>query len=784
MVWEAENHGKAKPPRQETRETRCGVECQHSMGSCAGCGPCEVVFSYSPSFIQTTLFEFLVSCTMLLSFLLLLCMLAMNVATLNSSSTRATRALLPAHHAFLQMVVVVYGCCFIRNLFLPSQNAAGLVGRAVVDSGMQTLVFSYVVTLMYAKRSSRHPFRLCVITSVSSAVVTALALLIMELVLDGDDINSASNVYWAMYDTIFLLTFVCTFLMAVLAKEENFWEKVLIGYLTLSFLLMMVGDFMKIWKSDMGFCIWLTGTGLANSLFPFLCFFAFREDSRLRAERALLLGVTNVSDENLSKVLKHRKWFTEFFDARSPKYSGLGGDAALRSIPVRDLRLEYLVGQGSYGDVYKGTWQGLQVAVKKVNLPEGDSRRADIILQDFVRELQVLTSIRHPNVLNVFGVCPEAKSPAVVTEFMGRGSVFDMLGSHGNPSLLTDDRILSIALDAAKGMLCLHTFQPPILHRDFKSGNLLVDGMWTAKVADFGLSRVKTLFTMTSSIGTVQWMAPEVLKGGKYSERADVYSYGVVLWEMVTKKRPFSMYHPMQLLVLMARQKMTLELPPNNDGSSIHPDFPDLIRSCMLHDPRQRPDFHRIVGTLNAMVAWRIEEGLAADPCLRTTTRMVHPQQQGSPATPASGALEDTGRSASSSSRRIPSKGKEEGRREKRRSRQRRRVLFSPPAAMSGAQGREKGQTSEEDPLQCRPQGVEGSEQTPLLQAVRRQGRGVIEEYHSLPTRTTAPRYSTLSGTTAPLSPPSGRTISEPGSPRPADVDVEEDSGSSELLLP
>ena len=113
---------------------------------------------------------------------------------------------------------------------------------------------------------------------------------------------------------------------------------------------------------------------------------------------------------------------------------------------------------------------------------------------------------------------------------------------------------LQIMRDTAAGMEYLHLHQPIIIHRDLKSQNLLLDKSWTTKVADFGISRVKGMTATMTRIGTPQWMAPEVLREEKYSEKADIWSYGVVLWELVTLRPPFDGVSPLAVIYNVANQ--------------------------------------------------------------------------------------------------------------------------------------------------------------------------------------------------------------------------------------
>lgn len=181
----------------------------------------------------------------------------------------------------------------------------------------------------------------------------------------------------------------------------------------------------------------------------------------------------------------------------------------------------------------------------------------------------------------------------IVTEFLPRGSLFRLLQK--STSKLDWRRRIHMAVDVARGMNYLHNCNPPVIHRDLKSSNLLVDKNWTVKVADFGLSRVKheTYLASKTGKGTPQWMAPEVLRNGPSDEKSDIYSFGVVLWELTTQKIPWDDRNAMQVIGAVAFMNQRLEIP--ND---VDPRWASLIESCFDSEPRQRPTFQELLERL------------------------------------------------------------------------------------------------------------------------------------------------------------------------------------------
>ncbi|GAA0186515.1 non-receptor serine/threonine protein kinase [Lithospermum erythrorhizon] len=147
----------------------------------------------------------------------------------------------------------------------------------------------------------------------------------------------------------------------------------------------------------------------------------------------------------------------------------------------------------------------------------------------------------------------------------------------------------------ARGMNYLHHCNPPIVHRDLKTSNLLVDKNWTVKVGDFGLSRLKheTYLTTKTGKGTPQWMAPEVLRNELSNEKADVYSFGVILWELATQKIPWDNLNSMQVIGAVGFMDQRLEIPKDVD-----PQWAAIIESCWLSESQSRPSFQELMEKL------------------------------------------------------------------------------------------------------------------------------------------------------------------------------------------
>ncbi|KAI3448664.1 hypothetical protein Pfo_005329 [Paulownia fortunei] len=250
-----------------------------------------------------------------------------------------------------------------------------------------------------------------------------------------------------------------------------------------------------------------------------------------------------------------------------------------------DLVLGERIGLGSYGEVYHADWNGTEVAVKKFL----DQDFSGAALDEFKREVRIMRRLRHPNVVLFMGAVTRAPNLSIITEFLPRGSLYRII--HRPHCQIDEKRRIKMALDVAKGMNCLHTSIPTIVHRDLKSPNLLVDNNWNVKVSDFGLSRLKhnTFLSSKSTAGTPEWMAPEVLRNEPSNEKCDVYSFGVILWELATLKLPWSGMNPMQVVGAVGFQNRRLDIPKEVD-----PLVARIIWECWQTDPNLRPSFQQL----------------------------------------------------------------------------------------------------------------------------------------------------------------------------------------------
>ncbi|KAH9757511.1 hypothetical protein KPL71_016418 [Citrus sinensis] len=237
-------------------------------------------------------------------------------------------------------------------------------------------------------------------------------------------------------------------------------------------------------------------------------------------------------------------------------------------IDRRLLKTGERIASGSCGDLYRGVYLGQDVAVKVLR----SEHLNDTLEDEFVQEVAILREVQHRNVVRFI-------------EYMPGGSLYDYL--HKNHNVLKLSQLLRFAIDICKGMEYLH--QSNIIHRDLKTANLLMDTHNVVKVADFGVARFQNKGgVMTAETGTYRWMAPEVINHQLYDQKADVFSFAIVLWELVTAKVPYDSMTPLQA-ALGVRQGLRPDLPEN-----AHPKLIDLMQRCWDAVSDNRPSFSEI----------------------------------------------------------------------------------------------------------------------------------------------------------------------------------------------
>lgn len=303
-----------------------------------------------------------------------------------------------------------------------------------------------------------------------------------------------------------------------------------------------------------------------------------------------------------------------------------------REIDVQaEVKIAECVGDGGFGRVFRGDWQGTPVAVKRLHRQDLSQE----VLDAMKDEIGVMTRLHHPNIVMLMGMCTAPPWVSVVTEFLGKparttnggtayiATVHQLL--HSTVTKLTNRHIKSFSLDVARGMSYLHNCLPPIIHRDLKSANLLLTISLQVKIADFGTASTRTALTRQGSPSspltpeeimtkvnadddddeeedkqvatTMAYAAPEVMMGGHVGLPCDVFSFGVVLWELFAREKPWDGIHPIKVSYMVGKEGQRLEIPTNIPESVAR-----LIGECWETDPYARPSFPELLRRIDAAI--------------------------------------------------------------------------------------------------------------------------------------------------------------------------------------
>ncbi|XP_038160810.1 receptor-interacting serine/threonine-protein kinase 2 isoform X2 [Cyprinodon tularosa] len=286
--------------------------------------------------------------------------------------------------------------------------------------------------------------------------------------------------------------------------------------------------------------------------------------------------------------------------------------STLPAIPYQKLTDLYYLSRGGFGTVFKAQhsdWR-TTVAIKCLKLDSVGERERNCLL----KEAEVLHKARFNHIIQIFGVCNEPEFFCIVTEFMSNGSLDQLLHEKELYPVLAWPLRLRILYEIALGVNFLHNMTPPLLHHDLKTQNILLDGEFHVKIADFGLAKWRQLSVSkgsgskpTEMEGTVIYMPPEEYEPSK-TRRADVkhdmYSYAIIMWEVLSRQIPYEeVTNPMQIMFSVLRGKR-----PDTSQGSLSADIPSretlisLMTSGWTANPDERPSFLKCLIELEPMV--------------------------------------------------------------------------------------------------------------------------------------------------------------------------------------
>ncbi|GLT74347.1 hypothetical protein SLA2020_461510 [Shorea laevis] len=287
-------------------------------------------------------------------------------------------------------------------------------------------------------------------------------------------------------------------------------------------------------------------------------------------------------------------------------------------IDLAKLDIRHVLAHGTYGTVYRGVYDGQDVAVKVLDWGEdgvATAAEAAALRASFRQEVAVWHKLDHPNVTKFVGasmgtynlkIPPKnatdedhaslpSRACCVVVEYIPGGTLKNFL-IRNRRKKLAYKVVIQLALDLSRGLSYLHSKK--IVHRDVKTENMLLDAQRTLKIADFGVARVEAQNPrdMTGETGTLGYMAPEVLDGKPYNRKCDVYSFGICLWEIYCCDMPYADLSFVEVSSAVVRQNLRPEIPrccPHSLAS--------IMRKCWDANPEKRPDMDEVVKLLEAV---------------------------------------------------------------------------------------------------------------------------------------------------------------------------------------
>uniref|UniRef100_A0A7S2WMG1 Protein kinase domain-containing protein n=1 Tax=Mucochytrium quahogii TaxID=96639 RepID=A0A7S2WMG1_9STRA len=283
-------------------------------------------------------------------------------------------------------------------------------------------------------------------------------------------------------------------------------------------------------------------------------------------------------------------------DGEESTKTGKGNKRKHWETDVKKIKFKKKIGAGNFGEVWVGTWMHSTVAIKTVLRSMASNTE---FVSKFIEEINLMSELNHPNIVMFLGACIQPPSICLILEYCEEGNLMEFLQSAKARDIqVSMHLILKMALDIARGIKYLHE-KMQIIQRDIKGRNVLVDENLNAKIADFGLSRIRNTKDDQglTACGTPAWTAPEVVRMEDYTEKVDVYSFGVVLWELIMRNEPYEGEGGIQIAYAAAEQGLRPPVP------QFAPErYTGLMEECWADRPDDRPNFGEILGRLFQMM--------------------------------------------------------------------------------------------------------------------------------------------------------------------------------------
>jgi len=249
---------------------------------------------------------------------------------------------------------------------------------------------------------------------------------------------------------------------------------------------------------------------------------------------------------------------------------------------IQHSNYEFGIGSGSYGTVYVREYFGDLVAYKKLNLSN------TVSIKEFLKEALLLERLKQGNIIRFLGVVSELKYFGYVMEYCEEGSLSNLI--HRKKTVLSSDKIEKLSNGIVNGMKYLHSRN--IVHRDLKSENILIKNNHSPIICDFGFAKTLEKSTMsTYRVGSILWQAPEIMRRERYDSKCDVYSFGIILWEMINNQIPYSNIPNIYQKVGVEGFRPPIQINPKSNASE---KIKNLIQICWDQIPSKRPNFSEL----------------------------------------------------------------------------------------------------------------------------------------------------------------------------------------------
>ncbi|KAJ0261435.1 hypothetical protein HA466_0045590 [Hirschfeldia incana] len=323
------------------------------------------------------------------------------------------------------------------------------------------------------------------------------------------------------------------------------------------------------------------------------------------------LGTLRIQ-ERVKKSKKDVGWSKLFDNGSGRRVSAAEASEEYR-IDMSKLFFGLRFAHGLYSRLYHGKYEDKAVAVKLITVPDDDEEGClgARLEKQFTKEVTLLSRLSHPNVIKFVGAYKDPPVYCVLTEYLPEGSLRSFLHKPENRSLSLK-KLIEFALDIARGMEYIHSRH--VIHRDLKPENVLIDEDFKLKIADFGIACEEEYCDMLADDpGTYRWMAPEMIKRKPHGRKADVYSFGLVLWEMVAGAIPYEEMNPIQAAFAVVHKNIRPAVPGDCPAA-----MKALVEQCWSVAPDKRPEFWQIVKVLE-----EFEDSLDREGCLNLASNKI-----------------------------------------------------------------------------------------------------------------------------------------------------------------